>query len=73
MDAVKAEDFTVTERAEQAVVGKEARVVEEVIVGKNLTERDETVSDTLRRTDVEVEQTNANVNAQERDRDNRNK
>ncbi|MGI8640075.1 MAG: DUF2382 domain-containing protein [Pyrinomonadaceae bacterium] len=73
MDTLKTEDFTVTERAEQAVVGKQARVVEEVVVGKNMTERDETVTDTLRRTDVEVEQTDANVNFQDRDRDNRNK
>jgi uncharacterized protein (TIGR02271 family) len=46
----------VTETAEVAVVGKDARVVEEVVVGKEATERTETVRDTVRRTDVQVEQ-----------------
>ncbi|MEP6923685.1 MAG: YsnF/AvaK domain-containing protein [Pyrinomonadaceae bacterium] len=55
--AAQQSDFTVTEHAEKAVVGKEARVVEEVIVGKNVTERQETVRDTVRRSDVEVQQT----------------
>lgn len=46
----------VTERGEEVVTDKQARVVEEVIVGKDVTERAETVRDTVRRTDVEVEQ-----------------
>lgn len=45
----------VREQAEEAVVGKTARVVEEVVVGKQVTEREEKVSDTVRKTDVEVE------------------
>lgn len=45
----------VREMSEQAVVGKTARVVEEVVVGKQVSERTETVSDTVRRTDVDVE------------------
>lgn len=53
-------EFDVTTRAEEAVVGKQSRVVEEVIVGKNVTEREETVRDTVRRTDVEVEEINTN-------------
>ena len=48
--------FTVTETSEEAVVGKTARVVEEVVVGKTATDRTETVRDTVRRTDVEVEE-----------------
>lgn len=44
-----------TETAEQAVVSKQARVVEEVVVGKQATERTETVRDTVRHTEVEVE------------------
>ena len=44
----------VTERAEEAVVAKEARVVEEVVVNKEVGERTETVRDTVRRTDVDV-------------------
>ena len=46
----------VTETAEVPVVAKEARVVEEVVVGKTATDRTETISDTVRRTDVEVEE-----------------
>jgi uncharacterized protein (TIGR02271 family) len=49
-------DVTMTERAEEAVVAKRARVVEEVVVGKEATERTETVRETVRRTDVEVDQ-----------------
>jgi uncharacterized protein (TIGR02271 family) len=46
----------VTETSEVPVVSKEARVVEEVVVGKTATDRVETVQDTVRRTDVEVEE-----------------
>lgn len=56
MSAIKEGDLTVTERAEQAVVGKEARVVEEVVIGKDISERTETISDTVRRTEVDVEE-----------------
>jgi uncharacterized protein (TIGR02271 family) len=45
-----------TETAEEAVASKEARVVEEVVVSKDVTEHAETVKDTVRRTDVEVEE-----------------
>ncbi len=45
----------VTETAEEPVIAKQARVVEEVVVGKEATQRTETVRDTVRRTDVEVE------------------
>ena len=44
-----------TETAEEAVVAKEARVVEEVALRKTAEERTETVRDTARRTEVEVE------------------
>ena len=57
-------DFTVTTQGEEAVVSKEARVVEEVVVGKDVTERQETVRDTVKRTDVEVEETDVNVDTQ---------
>jgi stress response protein YsnF len=42
--------------SEEAVVRKEARVVGEVTLGKQTTERKETVRDTVRRTEVEVEE-----------------
>lgn len=54
-------DIELTERAEVAVVGKEARVVEEVVVGKEVTEREEVVRDTVRRTDVDVQEIDTNV------------
>jgi len=44
------------ETQEEAVIAKEARVVEEVRVSKNVDVRTEKVQDTVRRTDVEVEQ-----------------
>jgi uncharacterized protein (TIGR02271 family) len=53
-------DFTdrtieVTETDEEAVVGKTARIKEEVVVHKEATDRVETVRDTVRRQDVEIE------------------
>jgi uncharacterized protein (TIGR02271 family) len=47
--------FEVRETAEEAIIGKSARVVEEVSVGRKVTNRAEKISDTVRRTDVEVE------------------
>ncbi|MDX1933185.1 MAG: DUF2382 domain-containing protein [Capsulimonadales bacterium] len=46
----------IRETAEVPVVSKEARVVEEVVVGKTATQHTETVQETARRTDVEVEE-----------------
>lgn len=54
-------EINLTTRGEEAVVGKQARVVEEVEIGKNVTEREETVRDTVRRTDVEVEEINTDT------------
>lgn len=48
-------DVVLTETHEVPVVTKDARVVEEVVVGKTETDRVETIRDTVRRTDVEVE------------------
>ena len=41
--------------SEEAVIRKEAHVVGEVSIGKQTTEREQTVRDSVRRTDVEVE------------------
>jgi uncharacterized protein (TIGR02271 family) len=46
-----------TEMREEAVIEKTPRVVEEVRVSKEANERTQTVRDTVRRTDVQVEQT----------------
>lgn len=48
-----------TETDEEAVVGKRARVVEEVVVGKEVNQRTETIRDTVRRTEVTVDQIGA--------------
>ena len=45
-----------TGTAEEIEVGKTARVVGEVALGKRVGEREETVRDTVRRTEVEVEE-----------------
>jgi len=45
-----------TETAEEAVVGKEARVTEELVVSKTATERTEQVHDTVRHTEVDVDE-----------------
>lgn len=55
-------EIDVTETAEEAVVGKEARVVEEVVVSKTATEHTEQVHDTVRRTHVDVDRDSATGN-----------
>jgi len=54
-DAFKERTIAMTETGEEAVVGKTARVVEEVVLRKQVGERTETVTDTVRRTEVDVE------------------
>ena len=50
-----------TERREEAVVSKDARVVEEVGIRKDASQRTETITDKVRRTEVEVEDERGNV------------
>jgi uncharacterized protein (TIGR02271 family) len=54
--AFKEGSVEVRETAEEPVVEKTARVVEEVLVGKEASERTEKVRDTVRRTKVDVEE-----------------
>lgn len=54
--AFKEGSIEVREMAEEAVVGKTARVTGEVEIGKTATEREETIRDTVRKTTVDVEQ-----------------
>jgi len=54
--AFKETTVEVRETAEEAVVGKTARVVEEVEVRKESGTREETVRDTVRKTEVDIEQ-----------------
>jgi uncharacterized protein (TIGR02271 family) len=56
INAFKEGTIEVTETRERPVVAKEARVVEEVHVRKDVEEHTEKVHDTARRTEVEVEQ-----------------
>jgi len=56
--AFKEGTIEVRETIEEPVVAKQARVVEEVVVGKEVTERTETVRDSVMNGQVEVERLN---------------
>lgn len=56
---LREETVEVTETVEEPVVSKEARVVEEIVISKDVGERTETVRDTVRRKDVEIEELEA--------------
>ena len=62
-DLAAFQERTIEARAtnEEAVVGKEARIVEEIGVRKEATDRVETVRDTVRKTEVEVEDSSARL------------
>ena len=45
-----------TETSEEAVVGKQARVTEELVVSKTADQRTETIRDTVRKTEVEIDE-----------------
>ncbi|HEX8746219.1 MAG TPA: YsnF/AvaK domain-containing protein [Pyrinomonadaceae bacterium] len=54
-EAFKEAMVEIREAYEELIVNKKSRVVEEVVIGKEVEERTETVRETLRRTDVEVQ------------------
>jgi stress response protein YsnF len=56
-DAFRERNIELTERSEVPVVNKEARVVEEVRISKDVNERNETIRDTVRRTDIDIDKT----------------
>lgn len=58
-EAFKEKSVEISETAEEPVLEKSARVVEEVTVGKEAREREQKIRDSVRRTDVEVERTGA--------------
>jgi len=64
--------FEMVEMDEIALVGKTARVVEEVVIGKEVAEKIETIKETLRRQDVEIEEVPAVRSFNEYDADFRN-
>ncbi|MDX5436358.1 MAG: YsnF/AvaK domain-containing protein [Pontibacter sp.] len=54
-------EITMTEHAEKPIVNKEARVVEEVRLGKEVEQREETIRGTERKTDVEINKLDPNA------------
>jgi uncharacterized protein (TIGR02271 family) len=55
LNAFQEGQIELTEHAEVPVVSKTANVVEEISVGKDVTEREEVIRDTVRNTEVDVE------------------
>ena len=53
--AFQDKEIELTEHTEVPVVNKEARVVEEIRVSKDVTERDETIHETVRKTEVDID------------------
>ena len=69
-DAFQERTIDVTATGEEAVVGKTAHVVEEVVVRKTTDERVEEIDDTVRRTEVDVDRdTEGTGSGMDRDRD----
>lgn len=56
IDQLQTGSIEVRTTDEEAVVSKQARVVEEVVVSKEVGQRTETIQDTVRRTDVDIDQ-----------------
>jgi stress response protein YsnF len=54
-DLLQEREIEMRETAEEPIIGKEARVKEEVVVKKTAEEHQQQVDDTIRRTNVEVE------------------
>lgn len=57
-------NIELTESAEVPVVNKEARVVEEISLSKEVNEREETIRDTVRNTEVDIENADTNKKKQ---------
>jgi len=53
-------EIEMRETAERAVVSKTANVVEEISIGKEVNEREEVIRDTVRKTEVDVENLSSN-------------
>lgn len=64
-DPFKEETIELRETAEEPVVEKRARVVEEVAIGKEVEARDATVRETVRRADVDVQRSGGSFAALE--------
>lgn len=66
-DPFKEQTIELRETAEEPVVEKRARVVEEVAIGKEVEARDTTVRETVRRADVDVQRSGGGFAAMEAD------
>lgn len=66
LDNFREETFEVTQTAEVPIASKEVRVVEELHLSKNVEEREEVIRDSVRHTEIDVEnfQDNANLGSQ---------
>ncbi len=62
-DVFRERTIEASETDEEAVVAKNVRVREEVVLHKDVEERTETISDKVRRTEIEVEGDHANAGA----------
>jgi hypothetical protein len=60
--AFKEGTIEITETSEIPIAEKQVRVIEEVVIGKEITEREETVRDTVKRREVEVDKYAADHN-----------
>jgi uncharacterized protein (TIGR02271 family) len=69
-DVFRDREIEMTERAEEAVVAKEARVNEEVVIRKTAEEHVENIDDTVRHTEVDVDEGRSAFGGFDRDRDN---
>jgi uncharacterized protein (TIGR02271 family) len=68
-DLFRERTIEMEERGEEAVVSKEARIREELVVRKDVEQRTDQISDTVRRTEVEVEDERGNrITGTDRDR-----
>jgi uncharacterized protein (TIGR02271 family) len=61
LDAFREETFEVTETAEVPIINKETRVVEELHLSKEVSEHDEVIRDSVRHTEVDVENIQGNT------------
>lgn len=59
--------FEIKTQAEIPVISKTARIVEEVVISKKMTEHAETVRDSVKRTDVRVEKIRADDTGNRKD------
>lgn len=58
-DVFQEGSFEIKTQAEIPVISKTARIVEEVVISKQMIERAETIRDSVKRTDVRVEEIKA--------------